>query len=217
MTLKKITPTFAKQITKGWQQLFPSLGVYKSMWLMNRVGPLLVGICLEKKSDLYKPIYHVHNLCDKFLVVSLSLAMEIQNQYVLANAHEKKYKEMAKIIQKDLALVPLEGDMDLTCIISGYKKYINNPIIPYQDHLYKDIILISAWCGNSIEVQNGFDLARKDISVWPKFIQDKLGGIDNWVGNIEEQIKDRNKLIELCHQQIVELKVEKIPIRTLKI
>lgn len=215
MTLKKITPGIAKKITDDWKELFPSLGVYKSMWLMNRVGPLLVGICLEKKSDLYKPIYHVHNLCSEFPVVSLTLAMEVQNQHVLANIHEKKYKEMARIIKEDLCLIPFEGDIDLTCIINGYRKYINNPVIPYQAQLYKDIILISAWCGNNTEVRKGFDLARKDMRVWPEFIQDKLGGTDNWLSLIEEQIEDRNKLIEVCDQQIINLKVDKIPTRTL--
>ena len=50
MAAPKLTRTMKKEITKQWQAEFPSMGIYKNMWLMNIVGPIIVGLLLEVKS-----------------------------------------------------------------------------------------------------------------------------------------------------------------------
>jgi len=51
MTMPKVlTKSAEKQITEDWQREILSLGVYEPRWLLRRVGPLLVGICLDRDS-----------------------------------------------------------------------------------------------------------------------------------------------------------------------
>lgn len=84
MSWKKLTPAIKKRITNDWHRLFPALGVYKPMHLLNRVGPLLIGILLEVKSGNhnYIPTFHVHNLTRPFPVVALGLATTLNREYV---------------------------------------------------------------------------------------------------------------------------------------
>jgi hypothetical protein len=124
MTWKKMTSVDKKRITSDWNQLFPSLGVYKPMHLLNRIGPLLVGILLEVKSgnESYIPTFHVHNLTRPFPVVSLGMKTTLNRQYVHPEWHEKKLKGMA-LKMKETALITFEGDLKLDTVIDGLGFY----------------------------------------------------------------------------------------------
>jgi hypothetical protein len=53
---QKLTRAVEKRITEDWAREFTGMGVYKRRWLMRRVGPLLIGVSLDRDShgDLYK-------------------------------------------------------------------------------------------------------------------------------------------------------------------
>src|SRR5262245_63503146 len=80
--MKKLTPAVKRQITEDWHRLFPEFGVYESMWLARRVGPLVQGIALEVDSinALYCPTAHMHNLCRPFSVVSFAMAQYLPSK-----------------------------------------------------------------------------------------------------------------------------------------
>jgi hypothetical protein len=53
----------ANKITKDWQRELPKLGINRPMSLLRRVGPLLVGVSLEREfGSRYTPTFHVHFL-----------------------------------------------------------------------------------------------------------------------------------------------------------
>ena len=63
---KKFSRKMKTEFTQQWAKEIPSMGIYKNMWLMNIVGPVVVGVLLEVKSgnDMYYPTVHLYNLAD---------------------------------------------------------------------------------------------------------------------------------------------------------
>ncbi len=216
MTWKRMTSADKKRITSDWNQLFPSLGVFKPMHLMNRLGPLLVGVLLEVKSgnESYIPTFHVHNLARPFPVVSLGLKTTLNRQYVHLEWHERKYKDMA-LIMRETALIPLEADLKLETVANGYKTFIERRTDPFLPQTFEDLILVSAWCGSSVEVQKGLELAKSHMKSWPEPVLTGIGGLEAWLKQVEQKAKDKEKLLNVCEQQSVELKVDRLPTRAI--
>ncbi|MEH7348807.1 hypothetical protein [Gottfriedia acidiceleris] len=114
MIKNKMTVSDKRRITSDWNQVIPFLGVYKSMLLMNRLGPLLVGVLLEVKSakEKYIPIFHVHNLLRPFQVIRLNLNYEISP--ISIGLHESKFHDTA-IKLANQAIIPL---------LNAYEEYL---------------------------------------------------------------------------------------------
>src|SRR5689334_13255395 len=80
--MKKLTAQLVRQITRDWNDLFPQMAVFRPMWLMRRIGPLVQGIVLERSSGgtQYRPILHVHDLSHPFPTVSLSMSQLLRSR-----------------------------------------------------------------------------------------------------------------------------------------
>jgi len=151
-----LTKASEKQITEDWQREIPILAVYEPRWLLRRVGPLLVGICLDRDSggDIYKPIFHVHCLAHEFPCVSLTLATQLRSErsggpsYIEVKWHKHKYKDAAARMVRQ-SLLPLEGDLRLEQVIDAYRRYMGTPMGRLAPVLeYRDMILLLAWSGD---------------------------------------------------------------------
>jgi len=214
MSCEKITQANKKKITSDWNNLFPSLAIYKPMHLMNRLGPLLVGIILEVKSGKtdYIPTYHVHSLMRPFPAISLTL--ETTLNYVKLEWHDSKFHKLAQLM-KENALIPFEGDIHLKTVLLGYKKHLLKSSIPCQPHEYEDMALISAWCNNKSEVKNSLEFAEMNMKKWPTNVLKRIGGIESWINSVKEKTIDIDTLKSIVDKQIVELKVEGLPVRNL--
>jgi len=150
---KLLNRSVEKQITEDWQREIPSLGIYAARRLLRRVGPLLVGICLERDSsgNKYKPMFHVHCLGAEAPTVFLTLFTQLRSDrsggpdLVQVRFHEKKYKEAAARMARQ-SLLPLEGDLLLEQVIEAYQTYLSSPLgRAYPVSLYRDMIILSAW------------------------------------------------------------------------
>jgi hypothetical protein len=135
------------------------------MHLLNRVGPLLVGILIERDSgnNRYTPMFHVHNLARPFPTITLSLCTSLNRRLVHVEWHESKYHKLA-VQMRERAFIPFESDLPLQVVIEGYKRYLQHPTYPYQLQDYADLVLISAWCGNRSEVQAALEFAAQSIA-----------------------------------------------------
>ena len=151
-----LTRSNEKQITVDWQQEIPSLGIYAPRHLLRRVGPLLVGVSLDRDSsgEIYKPIFHVHCLGKEFPCVSLTLGSQLRSErsggpsYVEVKWHEQKYKEAAARMVRQ-SLLPLEGDLSLGQVIDAYRRCMATPMGKLQPVLlYRDMIILLAWGGD---------------------------------------------------------------------
>lgn len=141
----KLTPSLKRKFTKEWNELFPYMGVYKNMWLMNICGPLAVGILLEVKSDRdrYIPTLHIHNLCEDFPVISLGVSME--TKAIEIDDVKDTYLYAADELKAN-TFIPLSGDVILAELIEQLKMYY------FKFSLNPDIVLnymihLAAWSG----------------------------------------------------------------------
>jgi hypothetical protein len=153
---KVLTQPVEKQITEDWKREIPSLAIYKPRWLMRRVGPLLVGICLERESggNVYKPTFHAHFLGKAFPCVSLALGTQLRSErsggpdFIQVRFHKEKYKEAAARMARQ-SLLPHDGDLRLEHVMDAYRHYMTTPMGKLQSVLlYRDMILLSAWAGD---------------------------------------------------------------------
>ncbi len=216
--MKKFSASDKKQITKDWQVLFPDLGIYKPMHLLNRLGPILVGIALEVGSgnSYYKPSFHVHNLCRQFPVVSLTLIADLGKGYVEPSWHEKKHKDLATIMMEK-ARIPFSGDVSIENVMKAYEDYFKNPYVG-QWVEYEDYALICGWSGNSSKIDHALNIVKSSLKLWPEERYFKhLGGFDNWFASLEKRVMDKNMICNIVESQIKELKVESLPVRSLVI
>ena len=133
MAAPKLTRTMKKEITKQWQAEFPSMGIYKNMWLMNIVGPIIVGLLLEVKSinSEYYPTLHLDILTrerNEDDDIALTASTEVDFEYVSTISKPDKYLVLADKLKKK-AVIPLEGDVKIEEVINCLKKYCSQNII----------------------------------------------------------------------------------------
>lgn len=207
---KKLTRTTKKQITKEWNELFPSMGVYKNMWLMNILGPLAVGILLEVKSDntRYIPMFHVHDLTKETENVTLNLSITDNLQDVSARSKETKYLIISEHL-KSKAIVPYKGDVRLNELILGIKNFINNSEIESEIYYGCEMLKSIALWSNKLSVQdeiNGFIMEKIRLNVFSGRIKEKAF-------SLLEKIEECDTLNKTIEQQIIRLKLEKLPRR----
>lgn len=157
----KLNSTVKKRLTKEWNDLFPCMGIYKNMWLMNICGPLAVGILLEVKSDKdrYIPTLHIHNLCEEFPVISLAISLE--TKAIKINDIKNTYLNAADELKSN-TFIPLSGDVVLTELIEQLKKYY------FKFSLNPDIVLnyliyLAAWSGKQKTYDHVMEFVDENI------------------------------------------------------
>ncbi|MGL4108489.1 hypothetical protein [Clostridium sp. LP20] len=212
----KITTTMRKKITTDWKELYPSMEIYKPMWLMNILGPLAVGVLLHIKSDKdrYIPTLHVHNLAERFPIVSLGIEITDNNKYISTISPEGKYKDIAMSLNKK-ALIPLEGDIDIKLIIDNLTKYCDRLPDGPKLEVFKYMLYIAGWNGEESIISKVEKYVEREISLFKVDILERSGGVDVWFKSLKESTQDTKKLREIVNQQIIELKLDKLPVRNI--
>lgn len=240
MTARVLTKTVEKRITEDWQREISSLGIYRPRHLLRRVGPLLVGICLDRDAggDIYKPTFHVHCLGVADSTVSLTLDTQLRSEHsggpdaVRVQWHEQKYKEAAaRVVQQ--SLLPMKGDLQLEQVTDAYQRYMTTSKGKLQPVLlYRDMIILLAWGGDQasarkllaecLQISNGVrDVTinrSKGGKIVTKNFQMREGGNFRHVGGRAKFEVECRGLIEgpdmiqrTVESQIVVLGVEHLP------
>ncbi len=124
---------------------------------------------------------------------------------------EGKFLEAINEI-KELATIPLEGDLTLSQILNGYKNYTGHVV---SSRHFEDPALIAAWAGRP-EV-------AKDCLEWGLAgVKEKYGNngiykngnsltIDEWYADMQTKIANPDKLRQDVEDQIVHHKLTKVP------
>ena len=220
--LKKLTKSFEKQITNDWHQELPSLGIYRPRRLLRRVGPLLVGIVLERDSggDVYKPMFHVHCLGKPSETVSLMLFSQLRSDrsggpdFVDLRWHEDKYMEAVKRMVRQSPL-PLEGDLTIEQVLNAYRAYLETPLGKRMAaHLYTDMILLLVWAGRTSDATAIKDEALRTIVEENRGYQ-HVGGREQFEPNMQKAIEDPESVRRVVDEQIEALSVSDLPVARL--
>jgi hypothetical protein len=213
----KLTRAAETQITSDWQQQLPSMGVYKPRWLLRRVGPLLLGIILERDSvgDVYKPTFHVHFLGRAHEGVVLMLASQMRNErsggpsFVDLRWHNENYREAADRMARQAPLA-LAGDLQVDQVLNVYQLFLATPLGQrMKAHLYADMILLSAWAGRASTARTLFDEALKTMTNAREY--QHVGGRAQFESDMRSAIDQPDTIRATIQGQIEALGVADLP------
>jgi hypothetical protein len=215
---EELSASAKKLITSDWAKSFPSLGVYKPMWLLKRHGPLLMGILLERtrSNDVYLPCFHVHNLLVPSSTIALSLVYPVPNprqprlpREIKVLRHKDDYLAAVDFLTEavpDLAkptlswhrLVQLHGDF-----IRQRRDYA---VAKFCAGLFRDVILLAHWCGHENYARHCQMEALRLMKSWKPPVD-----IASWQAVLNVQF-DRNSLQRTLDAEITKHKLEKVPV-----
>ena len=215
-----LTKTVEKQITEDWQRQIPSLGIYQLRHLLRRVGPLLVGICLERDSGAkkYKPMFHVHCLGMEAPAVYLTLFTQLRSErsggpdFVQVQWHEEKYREAAARMVRQ-SLLPLAGDLLLDQVINAYEAYLASPLgRAYPVSLYRDMIMLLAWGGHQAKATK---VLADCLKIGDEGDFQNVGGRTAFETECRKRIERPVLIQQTVDSQIVSLGVGELPLSQL--
>jgi hypothetical protein len=213
MPWQKLTPAGKKKITADWSAEFPGFGVYKPLYLLRRAGPLLMGIRLQPGSgnEMYRPLFHVHNLARASPNITLSHMRRVANEYVHMEWHESKYPKMVEAIKR-LTYLPLSGPVTLAQVLAGLRSYQERPSVPYDPFVFSDMALACGWAGDRAQMEIVLAEAANTMKPWPAAALDPDGGLSQWLVTVRAAAENRQQLQATVAEQIALLKVDKVPI-----
>lgn len=199
------------EIIKDWAELFPELKKYKNLHLNNRLGPLVVGIYLKMVRNMYyTPIFYVHNLCREFPCFTLTLQKDVGT--IKLENHKEQYKVLAEKLRGKIYL-PLEGDIYIDEIITGYKDFFE---YPYKSSFieYEDLALTCGWLGNIKVLEDVLSYIYDKLKVVEKApYYNEFGNFEEWFHDLKKKSMQYDMLHKICESEIIKHKVEKLPAR----
>ena len=213
----KLSVSVKRLITEDWAKCFPALGIYKPMWLLRRVGPLVSGICLERDSgnDSYRPTCHVHNLAKEFPAVSLTLADPLRtvktgaSQTIQAAFHQQRFSDAAMRLQQQ-AQIPLSGPVHLEDCVRTYRANMDEPLWQYAWYLFDDVITLLIWCEQTQRAEAAlFEFGMK-MRNWPSKLHPP-GGLEVWAAICQGWIDNPHQVRETVESQTKTHGLEHLP------
>lgn len=212
-------PTRAEKnaVTRDWNREFPSLGVYKPMWLLRRAGPLLQGICLDRDSwgDIYKPTFHVHCLGIPSSVVYLTLATQVRtprsggHTMVQFRFHQQEYMKIVGYLAEQLPL-PLDGDLRVEDVLGAYLAYMRENRAVSSPKFHLDMGVLHAWCGRTGDALSCVDTYKAEATdrAFEHFHEGFEGDPEAFFRKLFE---DRDLLQSVVEEQVAAHRADKLP------
>lgn len=209
---KQFTTKDRKIITSDWREALGALKVYKTLYVNNRVGPLVVGIYLKIASsrDYYIPIYHVHDLCRKFPQLILSLS--IKGKMIPIEKHNEMYRQVAEELAEQ-AFISFDDNLSIDEIIAGYERYFISPNLTSTVE-YEDLALICGWTKEAKKIEYVLNLIYNELKTWSeKRYFSEYKGFENWFKNLEKKVWNGDELHSVVESELIEHKLLKVPER----
>jgi len=172
-----------------------------------------VGYSVDWGSDI-KLMTFVFNLANPKNVSCANLDVEPQSRrysVTWKEFEEGKFLEAINEI-KELAAIPLEGDLTLSQILNGYKNYSGHVV---SSRHYEDPALIAAWAGRPEVAREwlewGLQGMRAKYGDHRVSKGDDLMTVDEWYIQMQKRISDPDQIRQNVEDQIIHHKLTKVP------
>lgn len=229
----KLTPKVKRWITKDWAPFFPGLGVYKPMRFLRRVGPIMIGVCLDRGrgGEHYYPKFHISCLTNDTADLPLTLCTQLQNErfsevqgrllrgpdFIAVKWHHRHYEDAAKRMNAQ-ALLPLTGGLSCHQVIAAYRAYGSRQPHGLGLHEHREMPEIAAWAGDqklalslfqeTVRHIDGYEpRLRKNMEPW----RDTPVTAEQWLAELEERLANPEELRAAVERRIDELKLRNLP------
>jgi hypothetical protein len=220
----RLTPPLKRQITSDWKGLFPHMAVFRPMWLMRRLGPLVQGILLERSSGgtQYLPTLHVHDLTKPFPNVSLSLNQRLRSrrsgsqESIGVQFHDRLYREAAERLA-GVSLLPLSGDIPVEAVVKAYERYrtLRELTSGLPVSYFESAVRLLAWAGRTedgLRVLSGY---VRELHSSANALADAPDDLEAWERSLRELLANPATVRETAEEQAVTLKVDRLPMSSL--
>lgn len=217
--MQKFKKADREKFMSDWKSCVPAMRRERSMSLMKRNGPVLVGLYLKENraNTSYKVIPHVHSLIRPSDAVSLTLSYPLRNRRntyhddFTLKSHDREFPEACKRLHNQ-TLFPLTRDLSLAQIVGAYESFIDRNLgVSAPTFLYEDIISFFAWCGKLTEAKKRLGEYTKIMNDWEEWVFRQVGGKIAFFDRLVEIVEEPNKLEYICEQQIEIHKLKNIP------
>lgn len=198
------------RVLNNWSSAFPDFTMWKDQFLLQRLGPLIRGICLDKTSEKqkYQPTFFFCNLLLNSLHVPLSYAVDLRQRGVGKRigysdaifTFPELFKEQVAGLNSQIGFDSFVEHVQL------HDKGSFGPVGVYPPHSLADIITIGSFLGDYDYFFTSLDdscalLDRKKDN----FNMRIIGSIAEWRKTIEEVIKSDGEVIIEKNIQKLEL------------
>jgi hypothetical protein len=211
------TAALKKQLTADWQRKFPGLSVYEPLRLMRRVGPLLIGILLERSraGDSYRPFFHIHNLARAFPVVSKSQPVETTTPYIRVATHAEHLDAASERLGR-AAYLPTSGPVSLDQIEEGFRQYLNASLDKFQPDAFEDLALIAGCAGDAARARRLISQATTVMQSWPADLLTSLGGLTGWASRLDAAVCDPDALHAIVASEVEKHGLGAVPVEPIQ-
>jgi hypothetical protein len=177
-------------VLEQWAQEFPTLVPWKDQYLIRRTGPLISGICLDRRSDpkVYCPTFFFHNLLTQWPDLTLGYAASAV------------YRGMPKLVKYGAPVADTASE--ISSIIEPLHSKITFPAFvrhmlkaksglfgfagSYLPHDLRDIITVGSYLGDADYYRSTLDLACTRIAAAQNMNLAIVGSIAEWRANVQE-------------------------------
>lgn len=210
---RKLSRTVDKYITEDWRLMLPGLSVYRPRWFLRRVGPLLVGVCLDRDSsgEDYQPCVHVHFLGRASDFIALTLCTQLKSRSggpksVRVRWHKEQYVDAAsRLIQQ--SPLPLAGPVTLDQVIQAYRNAMLT--FAFRHALeYADLIVLLAWGRREGEAREVLEEAFRELTGERAFLW--FDGREGFERTMRGAIEDPDSINRTVEAEIVAHRLEGI-------
>lgn len=206
-----------KEITKQWNEEFPSMSAWKTRWIMNIIGPLIVGVILEIKSDSenYYPKIFIDNLAESNKkAIYLQGCDACEPGSISSISKPDKYIGFAKELNEN-AIIPVDGDLTAKAILKYLKNYCATGY-PLTDELniMEIMVYFAAWTNQErliMEVKRYIDSMENEL-IHRNHFNNQREYLE-WINKIEKKVRDDGNLHDNVEENIKNFKLDKIPQR----
>lgn len=216
--LKSISDRYTKNdkriITSDWELTLKEMRRYQNLCFGNRVGPLVINVMLKMGSfsTYYVPIYFVHNLCNAFPAITMTL--KIEGPIITPQKHNSFYMQASELIRKK-AYIPLAGDLNIDTLIASYKMHFQSQTLTsYRE--CEDLALVCGWTGQAQKIEYSLKLVYDFLKRWPedRFFSE-YNGFKNWFSLLEKKAWDTTELQKVAKSELLVHKLSQTPERRL--
>jgi hypothetical protein len=186
---------------ENWATAFPSFSIWKDKFLIQRVGPLIAGICLDHTRDpkIYRPTFFFHNLLVEWPVLTLGYGAPVLHRVV---ARLLKYDQSVSEVaaqfreQVESTRCPVSFEIFVRHIRDARWEFFG-PQAVYLPHALRDMIAVGSYLDDGDYYRACLDAACTRLAAIPNLSLHIVGSINAWRGDVES-------LIASCADALVE-------------
>jgi hypothetical protein len=215
------------RIAADWAGAFPSLGVGPaaagSPMLLRRAGPVLVGICLERRTDTtsYRPTAFVHFLGTAQPSIGLAgatvpLRPSGVEMIVRVGLHEREFGDAVARLRTAFPL-SLDGDLKVTAVVQACLALAQREAMLWEPRmaigLLELVVLVPKMVGNGDLAQIGLVEANRAIRAWGSDATVDLGPA---MRELEVRARDPDALRRVVDAEVQRHRLSKVPTEDLQ-